>query len=281
MAAPCACRASSAWDARWRSSSPGARCRRTRRCASVPASTSCPRASRASSPRPWRTRSRAFRRPACAPTGARPTCSKRCRSGKRCARSGTTAFPLSKSTAPPAPRASPRAKAGMATSATSERPRAWLTENFSDSSVWSLVAANAIALVLALTLHWSLISLLALYWAQSVIIGIANFFRILSLDHFSTANFTINDRPVEPTPQLKRQTARFFALHYGIFHVVYLAFIIGLRRGDALWRLPLALGLAGLAVHHLSSSPRQRGRARPATPHIRMLNVLALRRLLA
>src|SRR5260221_3806822 len=274
MAAPCACRASSAWDARWRSSSPGARCRRTRRCASVPASTSCPRASRASSPRPWRTRSRAFRRPACAPTGARPTCSKRCRSARRCARSGTTAFPLSKSTAPPAPRASPRAKAGMATSATSERPRAWLRENFSDSSVWSLVAANAIALVLALTLHWSLISLLALYWAQSVIIGIANFFRILSLEHFSTANFTINDRPVDPTPQLKRQTARFFALHYGIFHVVYLAFIIGLRRGEGLWSWPLALGAAGFALYCLLPECHDRSDSRAGTPHTRILYLI-------
>ncbi len=159
----------------------------------------------------------------------------------------------------------------MATSATSERPRAWLRENFSDSSVWSLVAANAIALVLALTLHWSLTSLLALYWAQSVIIGIANFFRILSLDHFSTANFTINDRPVEPTPQLKRQTARFFALHYGIFHVVYLAFIIGLRRGEALWSWPLALGVAGFAFNHLWSYRRNRAADRQGTPNIGML----------
>jgi hypothetical protein len=155
----------------------------------------------------------------------------------------------------------------MGTSATSERPQAWLR----DSSVWSLVAANAIALVLALYLHWSLMSLIALYWAQSVIIGVANFFRILSLDHFSTENFTINDRPVEPTPQLKRQTARFFALHYGVFHAVYLAFIIAFRRGEALWTWPLALCIAVFALNHLWSYRLNRAADRQGTPNIGIL----------
>ena len=68
-----------------------------------------------SSPRRWRTRSRAFRRPACAPTGARPTCSKGCRCARRCARSGTTASPRSRPMAPPARRASPQARGGTGT----------------------------------------------------------------------------------------------------------------------------------------------------------------------
>ena len=153
------------------------------------------------------------------------------------------------------------------TSPTSERPRAWLA----DSSVWSLVAANALALGLALTQHWSLASLLTLYWAQSVIIGIANFFRILGLDQFSTANFTVNDRPVEPTPQLKRQTARFFALHYGIFHAVYLGFIVGFRHGEPLWTGSLALCIAFFALNHLWSYRYNRTADRQGRPNIGIL----------
>src|SRR3979409_2103192 len=75
-AAWCGCRGSAAWGAPWKSSSPDARFRPRKRCASAPASMSSPTASRASSPRRWRTTSRASRRRACAPTGARLTCSR-------------------------------------------------------------------------------------------------------------------------------------------------------------------------------------------------------------
>src|SRR5438067_9337311 len=223
--------------------------------------------SRGLSRKPWPTRSRDSPKRACVPTGARLICSKACRSARRCARSGTTAFPPSRRTAPRVPRASPQARAGMATSATSERPRGWL----SDSSVWSLVAANSVALGLALYQHWSLASLLILYWAQSIIIGVANVFRILNLERFSTANFTINNRPVEPTPQLKRQAARFFALHYGVFHAVYLGFIVAFPRGEALWTWPLALGVAVFALNHLWSYRRNRAADRQGTPNIGIL----------
>jgi hypothetical protein len=149
-------------------------------------------------------------------------------------------------------------------SATSDEPRGWLA----DSTAWSLIAVNALALALALYLHWTLTSLLMLYWAQSVVIGVASFFRILNLERFSTANFTINDRPVEPTPQLKRRTARFFALHYGIFHVVYLGFIVGLRRGEPIWTWGLALCAALFALNHLWSYRRNRELDRQGAPNI-------------
>ena len=68
-----------------------------------------PDGSRASSPRRWRTRSRAFRRPACAPTGARPTRSKGSARARRCARSGTTA---SRRSSPKARRAPARFASG-------------------------------------------------------------------------------------------------------------------------------------------------------------------------
>jgi hypothetical protein len=123
-------------------------------------------------------------------------------------------------------------------------------------------------LVLALHQHWSLSSLLLLYWAQSVVIGIAHFCRILSLDKFSTEGYKINDRPVEPTPQTRRLTAGFFAAHYGLFHVVYLGFIFGFGRGAAIWSAWLALCTALFALNHLWSYRRNRELDRQGTPNI-------------
>ena len=109
-----------------------------------------------------------------------------------------------------------------------------------DASVWSLVLVNGIALLVALAGGWSLIDLMAVYWVQSVIIGISYFFRMLNLKQFSTENFRINDRSVDPTPETKRQTAFFFLFHFGFFHVGYLVFIFAPRIPGG---SPLGLGL--------------------------------------
>ena len=101
-----------------------------------------------------------------------------------------------------------------------------------DASVWGLVGANLLTLAVAFWQAWDVHSLMLLFWAQSVIIGVSNVFRILSLEAFSTSGFTMNDRPVPPTPESKRKVAGFFAVHYGGFHAFYLLFLV-LDGGDA------------------------------------------------
>ena len=137
-----------------------------------------------------------------------------------------------------------------------------------DGSVWSLVAANVIALGVAGYLGWSTASLMLVYWAQSVVIGAANVFRILALDRFSTANFTMNDRPVDPTPATKRQVAAFFALHYGIFHLVYLMFLASDSRGAPLFLPGFWACTAAFAANHLWSYRYNRDLDRQGTPNI-------------
>jgi len=90
----------------------------------------------------------------------------------------------------------------------------------------SLLAANIAVMALAVIQGWSLLPLLWVYWFQSVIIGFFNFFRILGLKEFSTKNFRINNRPVEATEGTKNFTALFFAVHYGLFHLGYLGFLV-------------------------------------------------------
>lgn len=157
-----------------------------------------------------------------------------------------------------------RARAALRPPAASAPPPApqW------DGSVWSLVATNLLSLGLALAADWSLASLMFLYWCQSVIIGVASAARILSLDRFSTENFRINDRAVAPTAGVKIQTAVFFVVHYGFFHVVYLVFLFA----DSDAALAVNLGFAAcvvlFALNHAWSYRYNVAQDRRGTPNI-------------
>ncbi len=100
-----------------------------------------------------------------------------------------------------------------------------------DGSVLALVASNVIAVGLALGQQHGLEALMLVFWAQSVIIGLSNVVRMLSLERFSTDGLTMNGKAVEPVPATKRQVAGFFLIHYGIFHAVYFVFLV--VEGDA------------------------------------------------
>jgi hypothetical protein len=96
---------------------------------------------------------------------------------------------------------------------------------YKDLSFWVLIFSNMLTIQIALTKNWSLMTIVAVYWAQSCIIGVFNFLRILNLKTFSTEGFTINNQSVLPTEETKRKTATFFAFHYGFFHFIYAFFV--------------------------------------------------------
>jgi hypothetical protein len=137
-----------------------------------------------------------------------------------------------------------------------------------DGSVWSLLGANALVVVAALYLDWSATSLMLVYWSQSVVIGISYFFRILSLEKFSTENFRINNRPVDPTPATKIQVAGFFAMHYGFFHVVYFVFLIADPEDTVSLDAAFWLCAAAFALNHFWSYRYNRDLDRQGTPNI-------------
>jgi hypothetical protein len=122
-----------------------------------------------------------------------------------------------------------------------------------DLSLLSLLGANLFALVLALVEGWALGTLMWIYWAQSVIIGLFNFFRILSLDRFSTEGLRMNGRLVKPTRGTQLQVAFFFLFHYGFFHVIYAVFLASSLtvRGSEGTLLALCIGV--FFVNHLFS----------------------------
>ncbi|MFH1228068.1 MAG: DUF6498-containing protein [Planctomycetota bacterium] len=100
-----------------------------------------------------------------------------------------------------------------------------ISHAMNDSSAWALVGSNLVTVALAVILKWGLLEILWIYWSQSVIIGIFNVVRILSLKEFSTTGLTMGDKPVPETPAGKRSVAGFFAFHYGFFHFGYMIFL--------------------------------------------------------
>lgn len=94
-----------------------------------------------------------------------------------------------------------------------------------DSSAVFLLISNLITIFIAVYEKWNLSELMWIYWGQSVIIGFFNRKRILDLKKFSTTGFQLNNKPTKPTKKTQKTAANFFAMHYGIFHLVYLIFI--------------------------------------------------------
>lgn len=128
-----------------------------------------------------------------------------------------------------------------------------------DKSLWVLTLSNIFSIYFAAIEGWSLPTVMLVYWFQSAVIGIFNFVRILQLKEFSTENFKINGRPAHPTQGTKIFTAFFFLIHYGIFHLAYLFFILAfpfstLNKPAAEPALKYAFGM-GLVffVNHLFS----------------------------
>lgn len=95
-----------------------------------------------------------------------------------------------------------------------------------DPSLWLLCISNVVTIYFAFVEHWNPATVLLIYWFQSVIIGLFNFIRILQLTEFSTEGFGFNGRPAAPTSATRLFSAFFFLFHYGVFHLIYLGFIV-------------------------------------------------------
>lgn len=88
-----------------------------------------------------------------------------------------------------------------------------------------LIVGNLVSIAWAVHEQWPLLLLLWPYWIQSVVIGWYYRKRILALQRFSTDGFSSNGKPVQETPEARRETANFLAMHYGFFHVMYAIFL--------------------------------------------------------
>lgn len=97
--------------------------------------------------------------------------------------------------------------------------------NLRDLSLLPLLASNGLAIWWTAENHLGLQTVMMMYWMQSVAIGAVNVLRIFALRDCTTSDVTL-DGELRPSAGTKLKVAGFFILHYGLFHVVYLVFIL-------------------------------------------------------
>lgn len=130
-----------------------------------------------------------------------------------------------------------------------------------------LPISNLIVFWLALRDGWEWSEIAALYWFQNVLIGSFYFLRLLLLRRFDPSGLRVNRRPIDESGNSQFMVAFFFLVHYGLFHLGYLAFL----SESSTARTPVSPGiLLGCAAcflfHHLQVFLRQHSadlRSRP------------------
>ena len=124
---------------------------------------------------------------------------------------------------------------------------------FFDKSAIVLVISNCIVILFALFEKINASEIIWLYWAQSVFIGIFAFLKIRSLKVFNTKNLYIKGKPAKPDEKTKQHLSWFFAFHYGLFHIAYLIFLIGVFRVSLFSLLFILAGVIIFFFNHYYS----------------------------
>jgi len=144
-----------------------------------------------------------------------------------------------------------------------------------DVSLWSLLATNLIAIVLAYFESWDVSAVIFIYWSQIVAIGILWFIKISCLINFSTKN--MGDDPLEST----RETARFFAFvflfHYGLFLAIFPGSMWDKMRPTSFL---VFFGSLIFAVQHIFSFFYNRKWQTPGRPHLVTMMIFPYLRIL-
>ena len=112
----------------------------------------------------------------------------------------------------------------------SHRPKIKLSElwsqvDFTKTSTMSLIFSNLLVVFFAIVDGISANEVLWIYWSQSVIIGIFNFIKMVTLKKFSTEGFKQGKKQMLPTRATAISSAVFFLFHYGFFHLIYAIFL--------------------------------------------------------
>jgi len=131
-----------------------------------------------------------------------------------------------------------------------------------DRSIRILIAVNLINILMAVILKWTVYDVMIVYWFQSLSIGIFTFYKLISypmeqieIEMSSDKPLEVNDLAVTNPRLAKVFIAGFFAMHYGLFHLVYIIFIVGFAYSEG-FPLDLIGGLVGALLffaNHLYS----------------------------
>ncbi len=94
-----------------------------------------------------------------------------------------------------------------------------------------------------------------IYWLQSVIIGFFNFVDLLTIKNYDAGDIKVNGQPM--TEKGRGCLPWFFAVHFGIFHLVYMIFI-AVYLGINVDKRFFLIGVAAFLSESLSSFIRQK-----------------------
>ena len=119
-----------------------------------------------------------------------------------------------------------------------------------DPAFWALMAFNILLIVEYRNDPNYYSTLVWLFWLQSVIIGIFNFFDMLTLNKVEIGNFTINNE-VPSAGKAKGCMSFFFLIHYGGFHLAYLVFLFVSIQFSSIDFSILKMALLGLLLSSL------------------------------
>lgn len=101
----------------------------------------------------------------------------------------------------------------------------WNRVDFKKPSTLALVFSNILVILFAVIDGVTANEVMWVYWTQSVIIGIFNFIRLVTLREFSTEGFKKGNKAVLPNRATAISTGIFFLFHYGFFHIIYSVFL--------------------------------------------------------
>jgi len=118
-----------------------------------------------------------------------------------------------------------------------------------DPALWALVGFNLLLILQYQNDVKEYTTIIWLYWCQSVLLGAFTFFDMLTMktEDISVENMTINNQPATPQ-KAKGCLPWFFLVHYGLFHFVYMIFLVvdfhsGINFNSFKWSL-LALAIS-------------------------------------
>jgi len=99
------------------------------------------------------------------------------------------------------------------------------SEKFGWTPAATILASNLFTLIVAIVEQWPVFTALAVYWAQSVIIGLLHARRISSLRRFTTGMFP-DGRPCPTTPKEIKEARHRFLFIYGAWHGMAALFLL-------------------------------------------------------
>ena len=100
------------------------------------------------------------------------------------------------------------------------------------------------------------VTVLWIYWIQSVIIGFFNFIDLLTIKNYNPGDAKLNGQPI--TEKNKGCLPWFFLFHYGLFHFVYGIFLLVKFNIDKVDKSFLLIGVAAFLAESLAGFIRRK-----------------------